>query len=277
MIDRVRDWLTEPMLQGLDPNGADMTVAHRQVLRKKTLLRRVFERFYRECRTLDLRYFGNCPGVRIEIGSGAGFIKDVFPDMLTSDIKLLPFVDLVTRTEHLPFADHSVRALYALNVFHHLPDPRAFLHELMRVLHPGGGAVLLEPYYGPVAQWFFKRLHALEGFDMHILDWKTAHNTGPMTHANQALSYVVFTRDRDMLHQEFPHLEVVLDRPHTQVSYLLSGGVNFRQLIPDALTFIAMGADRFLTPLNPVIALQHTVVLRKSKARFPVFARRCGE
>ena len=265
MIDRLRDWLTEPMVRGLDPDGADITIAQRNVMRRKVVLRQLFEGFYRECRAMDLRYFGDCPGARIEIGSGSSFIKEVFPDILTSDIKQLPFVDIVARSEHLPFAEGSLRAIYAINVFHHQPDPLAFFHEIMRLLHPGGGVVLIEPYYGPVARLFFRRIHAIEGFDMKVPDWRAASYTGPATNANQALSYVVFTRDRKILNREFPHLEVLLDRPHTHLLYILSGGVNFRQLVPNGLAFAAALTDRLLTPLNRIIALQHTIVLRRRR------------
>ena len=53
----------------------------------------------------------------------------------------------VCRGEALPFSDGSVRALYGINVFHHLPSPRDFFRELVRVLGSGGGAVLIEPYH----------------------------------------------------------------------------------------------------------------------------------
>ena len=263
MIGRLRNWLTEPMVRGLDPDGHEISIAHRTVLERKAVLRRLFKRFYRECRVLDLRYFGDRPGVRIEIGSGSGFMKDVLPNVFTSDIKPLPFVDMVVRAEELPFADNSLRAIYAINVFHHQPEPRAFFRELIRVLRPGGGAVLIEPYHGPVARFFFARIHAMESFDMNVQDWSAGARSELITNANQALSYIVFTRDRDMLGREFPELEVLLDRPHTQLLYILSGGVNFRQLVPDSLAFAAVLGDRLLKPLNRLVALQHTVVLRK--------------
>ena len=259
MIDRLRGWLAEPAADELGLDGVDITIVHRDALRRKAILRRLFEGFYRECRRMDMRYFGDCPGPRIEIGSGASFVKEVLPDVVTSDVKQLPFVDLIAQAEHLPFADHSLRAIYAINVFHHTPDPRAFFHELIRVVRRGGGAVLIEPYYGPVARFLFKRIHATEGFDINVPDWKAANYTGPMTNANQALSYVVFRRDRKILEREFQNLEIVLDRPRTQLLYLLSGGVNFRQLLPDRLAFAAASLDRLLSPLNPILALQHTI------------------
>jgi SAM-dependent methyltransferase len=263
VIGRVRDWLIDPAVRAQDVDGLDCSIAHRQGLQRKAILRLLFERFYRECRSMDLRYFDGVPGRRLEIGSGAGVIKSVLPDVITSDIKQLPFLDIVLRGEAMPFPANSLRAIYAINVFHHIPAPRLFLREMLRVLHPGGGFILIEPFYGPLACWVFRHLHASEGFDPGATAWETAGMVGPMSNANQALSYLVFTRDRARFDEEFPDLEVVVDRPHTHLWYVVSGGLNFRQLLPDGFVPLVRFAERLLAPLNPWLALQHTVVVRK--------------
>jgi SAM-dependent methyltransferase len=263
MMGWLRQWLTEPMVRHLDPDATDFTVTHREVLRRKPMLRWLFESFYRECREMDRRYFGDCPGLRLEIGSGSSFFQEVYHDVVTSDIKPVPFLQLAANAEALPLTDGSLRALYAINVFHHLPHPRLFFRELLRVLHPGGGAVLIEPYYGPVARFLFRRLHASEGFDPMVFGWERPQAGGPMSGANQALSYVVFVRDRMIFNEKFPELEVVVDRPHTHLLYFLSGGVNFRQLAPTKLTAAIAWTERCMKFLNPILAVQHTIVLRR--------------
>jgi hypothetical protein len=87
-----------------------------------------------------------------------------------------------------------------------------------------------------------------------------------MSNANQALSYVVFCRDRRQFETEFPGLEIVVDRPHTPLLYLVSGGVNFRQLLPSFCTGLVVGLEWLLTPLHGLLGIQQTVVLRKRKA-----------
>jgi hypothetical protein len=84
-----------------------------------------------------------------------------------------------------------------------------------------------------------------------------------MSSANQALSYVVFARDRALFEREFPQLELMLDQPHTHLTYLLSGGVNFRQLVPSWAAPSVELTERLLGPLNPLLAIQHSIVLRK--------------
>ena len=262
-LARVRDRLIDPSVQGVDPDSPGFAEANRRALKDKPMLRRVFERVYGECREADERFFAGCPGRRLEIGSGGSFIGEVYPDVLTSDVKPLTFVDLVLRAEALPFRDRSLRAVYGINVLHHLPRPREFFRELERALHPGGGAIFIEPFHGPMARWLFPRLHAAERFDAGAPEWEARGPVGPASGANQALSYIIFTRDRARFEREFPSLELVVDRPHTHLLYLASGGVSFRQLAPAGATSLIAWLERSLAPLDRWIALQHTLVLRR--------------
>lgn len=261
MIATIRNWLLDPRAKNLDVDSPEFSIAHRRIMMGKPLLRDLFRAFYQRCRQADERFLtGN--GARLEIGSGASFMSDVYPDVITSDIKPLPFVRLVCRGEQLPFADGFLRAVYAINTFHHFPDPRAFFRELDRALAPGGGAILIEPYHSPAARALFRRLHASEGYETSG-GW-TTDASGPFSNANQALSYIVFERDRAQFQREFPRLRVVHDEPHTHLSYLLSGGVNFRQLVPDFAAGLIRSIEKMSSPLDRLLALQHTLVLQKT-------------
>src|SRR5688500_15727270 len=171
MISRLRNWLLDPAVKSLDVDDTDFSIAHRQVLMRKRILQELFVRFYKTCRWLDEKYFMDAPGRRVEIGSGSSIIKEVFPEQITSDIKPLPFVDVVFRAENMPFREESTRSIYAINVFHHLSEPRVFFRELQRTVSRGGGAIFVEPYYGPVARWLFPRLHQSEGYELEVQSW----------------------------------------------------------------------------------------------------------
>ncbi len=266
MYRRFKAWLREPEVRRAGHvDSLEFTLAHRAVLLRKKWIRELFEGFYHDCRTMDRQYFADCPGKRLEIGSGSSLIKELYPDVITSDLKPLPFVDRTVDATAMPFADSELRAIYAINTFHHLPDPEAFFREALRVLRTTGGMVLIEPFHGPAARWLFSHMpDAAESFDPEAPGWINHRQTGPMENANSALSYVVFHRDLKLFQQRFPKLELVLDRPHTHLRYLLSGGVTFRQLAPDWARPLAGFAERILAPLNPWLALQHTIVLRKT-------------
>lgn len=266
VIGRLRGWLTEPELREIDPESVQFTRLHRRILERKRLLRRLFTEFCERCLQADGRYFADCPSrLRLEIGSGAGVMKEVFPDVVTSDVKRLSNVDLVLRAEDLPFPEGSVRAVFGINVFHHVSDPRDFFREAVRALSPGGGLVLIEPYYGPLARLLFKRLFTQESYEMDVEEWPRHSREQAASDANQALSYVVLKRDRAQWEREFPELELVIDEPHTHLTYILSGGVNFRQLVPSGLGELLAVLERKALFLNPLLALQHTLVIRKKQ------------
>jgi len=263
---RLASILAEPELAGLDIESPERILRHSRILARKAILRSVFEDFYRTYRALDERWFGDVPGLRVELGAGVSFFKQCFPDVTMTDIKLAPHLDAVVDAQAIPYADASVRALYGLNCFHHLPEPETFFREALRVLRPGGGVVLIEPFYGPLSEAVHKRLFSTECFVKTDRDWSSLERAA-MLGANQALSYIVFFRDRARFTARHPELEIV----HTEtvpnyLRYLLSGGLNFRQLCPDKLTGLVVLMERFLRPLEPLFALHHAIVLRKRRS-----------
>jgi hypothetical protein len=82
--------------------------------------------------------------------------------------------------------------------------------------------------------------------------------------ANQALSYIVFDRDRARFEQELPNLELVEMFPlGNYLRYLLSGGLNFRQLVPSFTEPVLRVIESALVPARRVLALHHMIVLRR--------------
>ena len=87
---------------------------------------------------------------------------------------------------------------------------------------------------------------------------------GVATNANQALSYIIFVRDRKTFEAEFPGLEIVKVAPlHNYLRYFLSGGLNFKQLLPDFMIPVLRGLETLLQPVAYVTGLHHQIVIRK--------------
>lgn len=174
-----------------------------------------------------------------------------------------PHCDWVIDAQAMPFAGSSVRAFYAIDCFHHFGRPELFFKELERTLVPGGGCILIEPYHGPLARFLFRRLFDSEPFDPDQPGWTTP-TTGAMSAANQALSYIVFARDRSLFEARHPDLKVVREFPlGSYLRYLVSGGLNFRPLLPDFFAPALRGGELILTPAKRLLALHHVIVLRK--------------
>jgi SAM-dependent methyltransferase len=264
LFARLRDLLAEPRMAEVDLESPARIAVHRAILRDKIMLRGVFEEIYRLSAALDERYFW-AEGRRIELGSGASFMKEIFPAVVATDVKPAAHLDLVADAQALPLRPGSVRAFYALDCFHHLARPEDFFTELDRTLNPGGGCILIEPYYGPAARLLYKRLFASEDFDPAAPSWGSSNESmGAMRGANQALSYIVFTRDRARFEARYPGLKIVLQRPLANyLRYLASGGLNFRALVPAAAAPLVRACEWALRPFARVFALHHVIVLRK--------------
>lgn len=261
-VERLRDSLADPRLKGVSIDDPLIIQKHREILREKRAMQQVFREFYDLCYGLDERYFHGA-GHRVEIGAGSSFFKQVYPSITSTDIKPVEHLDMVVDALDMPFEDGSVRAFYCVNCFHHFPDPRKFFSELERTLYPGAGCVLIEPYFGLVASWFYRHLFDVEHFNKSQPAWDETQED-EFVGANQALSYVVFFRDRETFDREFPGLEIVSTRTlDNYMRYLLSGGLNFRQLVPD----FALGAVRLLEKcfflFHGQLALHHAILIRK--------------
>ncbi|WP_250962194.1 methyltransferase domain-containing protein [Pseudomonas sp. CG7] len=227
------------------------------------MLREVFVEFHHGFHRLADRYF-KVEGLEVELGAGIAPMRDSYPEVLATDIVATEQLDMALNAEAMSLGDHSVRAFYGQNCFHHFPHPEQFFTELERTLKVGGGAMLIEPFHAPFAAFLYKRLFKSEGFDMHFPSWETP-STGPMNGANQALSYIVFVRDRQAFERKHPGLEIV----HQEICgnylrYLVSGGLNFRQLLPDALIPVLKLVEKLLHPMRRLLALHHIVVIRRT-------------
>ena len=85
----------------------------------------------------------------VEFGSylvSPGAIADLRPvfggkDFVGTDIRPGPGVDRVEDLERLSFADNSVGTAVLLDTLEHVQDPPRAMHEVYRVLKPGGIAV----------------------------------------------------------------------------------------------------------------------------------------
>ena len=263
-MKKILSFLRHPLLDNLDVDGLSRFELHQQMLEGKKMLQLVFSEFHRIFKKLDIFYL-NGSGIEVELGAGVSPMRISYPEVLATDIVMAPNLDRVINAESMNFADNSVRVLYGQNCFHHFPDPDLFFSEAERVLSPGGGIILLEPYYGPAASFLYKRLFSSEGFDKAYSSWKTPI-TGPMNGANQALSYIVFIRDKDEFSRKYPNLKIVNQSlVGNYLKYLISGGLNFKQLLPNGFIPFINITEKIISPFNRWLALHHIVVIQKLK------------
>lgn len=252
--------LEEPRLRGVPPGTPRFFEIQRSLIQQRPLLREIYELWYQRQLEDERTVPGDPQGPILELGSGGSFLAQRCPRVIPSDVEP-GIVERVIDARALPFADASLRAICLSHVFHHIPDVEAFLDEARRTLVPGGVIAIIDIPHTPFARFFFDRFHP-EDYDDTAPDWPFAQGDS-MRDANQALSWIVFFRDRARFERRFPELRVEVVEWLPWLSYLVSGGVTKRNLVPGWLAPWLRRADRLLAPLDPWMALHWHLRIRK--------------
>lgn len=233
------------------------TLAHRDIILNKPFLKRLYQDWYKEFMSVA-KSVNN--GKYLEIGSGGGFLKEEFPEVITSDILDLPVVDKVFSAEQLPYGENELGCIMMLNVFHHIPKPYLFLQEAERTLVKSGKVVMVEPANSALGRFIYKRFHHEPFVENGPREIEPGN---PLSNSNQALPYIYFERDLEKFRKDFPKLKIVSIKYHSPFMYVLSGGVSRSAMVPYFMYGFFKGLEKLLSPLSRQIGLFCTVVLEK--------------
>lgn len=237
----------------------ETTLEHRNIILNKPFLKRIYVEWYTAFKNYSEQQ--SLTGKIVEIGSGGGFIKDVYPHVITSDIMPLSVCDMQFSAEQMPFENNSVKAIFMLNVLHHIPDNEKFFREAQRVLKKDGFIYMIEPATTWFSKFIYKNFHH-EPFDEKREDWKF-ESKGPLSDANGAIPWIIFKRDYQKFKNYFPELELTAFTYHTPIKYLLSGGLSKPNLVPYFLFGCISFIEKILSPFNSKIALFQTIIVSK--------------
>lgn len=233
---------------------------HERAWNERPLLRRI----YRDWFALLASQLARVPGATLELGSGIGQLREFVPDLVTSDVEETPWADLVVDAAQLPFGDGELANIVMLDVYHHLPEPAAFLDEARRTLREGGRVVMLEPHVSPVSGIAYRFHH--ERLELDGDGFAGSDSPDPMD-ANLAQTTLAFFKQRDEYARRWPELPVVEATLLSFLAYPLSGGFTKRPLLPAALYRPLNAVERALTPaLGRFAAFRSLVVLERSPA-----------
>ncbi len=233
---------------------------HAAKIRKNALLEEIYKDVYARlaAELLPSRY----PAL-LEVGSGGGFFRDFAPHAVTSECVAVPGIDRVV--DACRIADQldagSFDAIAGFNVFHHLPDAAGFLRGASRVLRPGGRLALVEPWFTPVGQWFYRAIHP-EPSILDPNDWGLA-GEGRLGGANARLPTSVFRDGEDRFAREVPDLPIFKREPFHKWLYLLSGGLRWNTRVPRAWAKRMIELDRNVERGNAWFGLFALIVVDK--------------
>lgn len=234
---------------------------NRRSWEKKKCLRNAYAVFYRliaGCLNQDLE------GMKLELGSGMGNIKEFIPDCITSDLFPNPWLDRMESAYQLDFPDASISNIILFDVWHHLQYPANALAEARRVLVPGGRMIIMDPAMSLVGRLVYGLCHH-EPLGLNVrfaeapVPLESKNGTGYF--AAQSAAHRVF------LKREIPALleswKVESIQRITSFTYLGSGGFRGPQLFPDfAIPFLSV-VDRALGCFPALFSARMLVVLSK--------------
>ncbi len=254
----ILDWLKLPEVKNIkDLDDPATTLLHGRILRSKPFMRNLYIDFYAQFKNAVQQPENK---VLVELGSGGGFIKEVIPNVITSDILSGVDVDKVFSATQMPFKDGGVDAFFMFDVLHHIGEPAKFFAEAQRCLSVGGRIVMIEPANTAWARFIYKNFHH-EGYDP-TAGWELS-KTGPLSQANGAVPWIIFVRDKTIFENQFPLLKVASLRNHTPMRYLISGGLTLRQLLPGFAYPAVLALEWLLTPANNLLGMFMTVIIEK--------------
>jgi len=253
----LKSLLAHPLTKNLDINDPRSTTLRKQIINEKPFLKKIYDTWYKDIASelSDMQ-----PPV-LEVGSGAGYLNEKLR-VITSDLAVHPNTQTVLNAQKLPFSENSLKGIVLLGVLHHIADVRSFFKEATRCVAPGGKVFLMEPWVTVWSSFIFKYLHH-EPFDPKAKEWEF-ESTGPLSGANQALPWIIFSRDRDLFEKEFPEWKIEYIKPHMPFRYLVSGGISMRSLMPGWSHGWWKAFENFLQPVMHKLATVAYIVLVKT-------------
>jgi SAM-dependent methyltransferase len=192
----------------------------------------------------------------LEIGSGTSPLKQFFPNVVTSDVLHLDYLDLVFDCHEINkldvIKDNSLDVITLTNVLHHLKKPIAFLNRAASKLKSGGKVIATEPFFSVISTVIFNYLHH-EAVDLRISEPELGDVQGPLASANIALPWLIFFQNAEWLQRLKDNFDLTTfsAKPFSALSYMVTGGISHRLPVPRFLYRMLFPVDLALSRRFP--------------------------
>lgn len=236
----------------------DILQKHREIWKKKKILRDIYEEWYR----MIIADLSKVEGPTVELGAGSGNFKEFYPQAISADIEKRDWIDMSFDAHEMPFDDSSVANIVKIDVLHHLADPVGFLHEASRVLKKGGRLIMLEPYPSLFSRIVYKLFHP-EPFiyDVDYFNHKPSMDKHPWD-SNQAIPYLIFYKHLDKFEKVFGKtFKIVKKEKMSLILYPASGGFENPSMIPEKFLPILKQFESKAGLLRSLVCFRTYIVL----------------
>ena len=232
-----------------------------EVWNKKPLLREIYKGFY----DLILKWIRkDLRGETVELGSGTGNFKSVYPKCISTDIFPNPWIDKVESAYNLSFENNSVSNLIMFDVFHHLAFPGSALEEAKRVLVKNGRIIIFEPYISLFGLLVYGIFHHEPMGLFKKINWFNASEQDPdqKYYAAQGNATRIFNDSKLKIERlgcwNIVHMEKI-----SAISYVLSGGFSRPSFYSARFLPLIKKIEKFLDLFPIIYATRMMVVLEK--------------
>ncbi|WP_013323781.1 class I SAM-dependent methyltransferase [Gloeothece verrucosa] len=231
---------------------------HRAIWEKKPIIRELYRRWYEEI-TTQLK-----PGNTLELGGGTGNFQEFYPNVISTDIMPLPWIDVVADAQDLPFEEESFDNIVMFDVLHHIENVTLFFNEALRVLRPGGRVAMMEPYISLVSWPIYHFFHPEPvDFKQNPLAWVEPSQDRKPFDANQAFATILFEKNYNSFKEKYPDFKKIYHRRLAFFAYPLSGGFENPSRLPIKLLKPVLALENALSFASNWFAFRVLVVLEK--------------
>lgn len=247
----------------LDKDIATTLVNKKRLVENKNLLfwyQKSYQQFFKDIEHMERLSI-------LEIGSGTSPIQQFYPQIKTSDIMKLDYVDYQFDALEIDTCNEleglSFDIITFSNVLHHLRKPLDFLERCEKKLKPGGKLIFLEPDYSLLSNLVYKFHH--EVTDFGIKKPEIEHIEGPLSTSNMALPCLIFFKNHNWRATVEQKYEIGKPFYFTSLSYFLTGGISHKFPVPHFLYKGIFAVDFFLTRLLPKLFSSFFILELKKK------------
>ena len=194
----------------------------------------------------------HCRGSRIlELGAGIGVSREWIPEVTTTDLVKTEYVDRAMSAYDLeaPEEGGAWSSIFAIDLLHHLREPRRFFESAARQLEPGGCIVLMEPAATALGRIFYKCFHHEPIVVSEVRQpFVFEANGADGEFANMGMGFGLFERNRGAIDSVLRDqgLFVRTIRYRDVLAYPLSGGYSKPQMLPSLFLRMLLRAESCL-------------------------------